>query len=84
MATQGDQTVQVLTDGMGMYSFPDLADGIWTITVQRSEFTTLKQDVTVGPNGAPAKFELKMESLKRHTGAGATHTTDRAEERSAY
>ncbi len=62
-ATQGDQKVQAVTDGMGTYSFPDLADGTWTVTVEMSGFTTLKQDVTVGPNGEGAKFELKIKSL---------------------
>lgn len=62
-ATQGDQKVQAVTDGMGTYSFPDLADGTWTITVEMSGFTTMKQDVTVGPNAPAPKFELKMKAL---------------------
>ena len=62
-ATQGDKKVQAITDGMGTYSFPDLADGVWTVSVEMSGFTAEKQDITVGPNAPAAKFELKMKSL---------------------
>ena len=46
-ATQGDNKVTAITDGMGTYSFPDLADGTWSVQVEMSGFTTLKQDVGV-------------------------------------
>jgi trimeric autotransporter adhesin len=62
-ATQGDKKVQAITDGMGTYSFPDLTDGMWTITVEMSGFATEKQDVMVEPNAPPTKFEIKMKSL---------------------
>ncbi len=62
-ATQGDKKVQAVTDGMGTYSFPDLADGTWTISVEMSGFTPMTQEVTVGPTAPAAKFELKMKSL---------------------
>lgn len=62
-ATQGERKVTAVTDGMGTYSFPDLNDGVWTIQVEMSGFTTLKQDVTVGPNAEGSKWELKIKSL---------------------
>jgi trimeric autotransporter adhesin len=62
-ATQGERKVTAMTDGMGTYSFPDLVDGTWTVQVEMSGFTTLKQDVTVGPDAAASKFELKIKPL---------------------
>lgn len=62
-ATQGERKVTAVTDGMGTYSFPDLNDGVWTVQVEMSGFTPLKQDVTVGPNAEGSKFELKIKSL---------------------
>jgi uncharacterized GH25 family protein len=32
-ATKGDQRFVAVTDQQGAYSFPDLADGVWTIQV---------------------------------------------------
>src|SRR5277367_4555976 len=62
-ATQGEKIVKAITDGMGTYSFPDLADGTWSVQLEMSGFTTLKQDVTVAPGGAASTFELKLKGL---------------------
>ena len=62
-ATQGDKKVTAITDGMGIYSFPDLADGTWSVQVEMSGFAPLKQDITVAPGGAAATWELKLKSL---------------------
>jgi trimeric autotransporter adhesin len=62
-ATKGENKATAITDGMGGYSFPDLADGVWTIQVEMSGFTTLKQDVTVAAGGPGSTFELKLKSL---------------------
>ena len=62
-ATQGEKIVTAITDGMGSYSFPDLSDGVWSIQVEMSGFTALKQDVTVAPGGPASTFELKLKSL---------------------
>ena len=55
-ATQGDKKFVAVTDGQGVYSFPELADGPFTIQVEMLGFSTVKQDV----NAATAEFELKM------------------------
>jgi trimeric autotransporter adhesin len=62
-ATQGDKKVVTVTDGQGLYTFPDLADGTWSIQVEMTGFTTLKQDVAVAPNAQPANFALKTMTL---------------------
>jgi len=62
-ATKGDNKATAITDGMGIYSFPDLEDGTWSLQVEMSGFTTLKQDVGVGPGVPGVTFELKLKSL---------------------
>ncbi len=59
-ATQGDKTFTSVTDDQGMYTFPDLSDGEWTIEVAMSGFTKQKQVLTVGPAATPASWDLKM------------------------
>jgi hypothetical protein len=40
--------------------FPDLTDGKWTIEVEMTGFASLKQEVVIGPNAPPGKWELKL------------------------
>src|ERR1035441_5891686 len=46
-ATQGDQKVVTTTDERGLYSFPDLADGVWTISVEMLGLVPASRDVGV-------------------------------------
>ena len=62
-ATQGDKKSIAVTDTQGLYSFPDLADGTWTIQVEMTGFAAIKQDVAIAPNAPVAKWELKLLSL---------------------
>ncbi len=62
-ATQGSKTLSAITDRQGLYSFPDLADGTWTIDVEMLCFSSIKQDVTIGPNAAAGSWELKLLSI---------------------
>jgi trimeric autotransporter adhesin len=62
-ASQGDKKITAVTDPQGAYSFPDLADGVWTMQVDMLGFSTLKNDVTVGKDAQPSTWELKMLSL---------------------
>jgi hypothetical protein len=55
-ATQGDKKFVAITDQQGVYSFPDLAEGPFTIQVEMLGFATAKQEV----NAPTAEFELKM------------------------
>src|ERR1041385_42247 len=59
-ATQGDNTFSAITDDQGTYTFPDLADGEWTLEISMSGFAKQKQVVTVGPSAPPAAWDLKM------------------------
>ena len=62
-ATQGSQQLATTTDQQGFYSFPDMADGKWTIEVEMTGFASLKLEVVIGPNAPPGKWELKLLSL---------------------
>jgi trimeric autotransporter adhesin len=61
-ATQGEKQFVAVSDQEGVFSFPDLPDGTWTIEVAMQGFVTVKQDVVVAPGAAAAatKFELTM------------------------
>jgi hypothetical protein len=54
-----------ITDPQGLYSFPDLADGTWTITIEMTGFAPLKQEVTVGPNAPAGTFAMKLLTLEQ-------------------
>ncbi|HUI57009.1 MAG TPA: carboxypeptidase-like regulatory domain-containing protein [Bryobacteraceae bacterium] len=62
-AVQGDKKMVAITDDQGAYSFPDLADGVWSIQVEMLCFTTVKKDIGVAPNSPAAEWELKMLSM---------------------
>lgn len=62
-ASQGDKKMTALTNDVGVYAFPDLPDGNWTLQVQMTGFAPVQQDVTSGPNAAADKIELKSLSL---------------------
>jgi large subunit ribosomal protein L7/L12 len=61
-ATQGDKKLVAITDQDGIYSFPELADGVWSIQVDMLCFAPVKRDigvsaaapVAVAAAGAPA------------------------------
>ncbi len=64
-ATKGDKKLIAVTDEQGLYSFPDLSDGSWTVEVQMTGFSNIKRDVTITPNAPPAKWELKLLPLNQ-------------------
>jgi hypothetical protein len=65
--TQGSKQSATTTNQQGLYSFPDLADGKWTIEIEMTGFSILKQDVTIGPNAPAGKWELKLLPLDQIT-----------------
>src|SRR5438067_1812628 len=62
-AIQGSKQFFAITDLQGLYAFPELTDGKWTIEVEMTGFSTIKQDVLIGPNTPASKWELKLLSL---------------------
>jgi hypothetical protein len=60
IASQGEKKVAAVTGPDGAYTFPDLADGSWTIRVEMLCFTSLQRDMTVGPGAPRSEWELKL------------------------
>ena len=60
MASTADQKLTAVTDTQGLYSFPELSDGAWTLQVEMLGFATAKQEVVAGPDAPPARWELKL------------------------
>jgi hypothetical protein len=69
-ALRGEQRFVSITDQQGIFLFPDLSEGSWTIQVEMQCFSTMQQDVIVGANTqatSPA-WELQLlplEQIKR-------------------
>ena len=59
-ATQGEQKFVAVTGLDGNYSFPNLPDGDWSITVEMLCFAPLKKDVTIAFGVPTAEWELKL------------------------
>src|SRR5260370_19036342 len=48
-ATQGSKEFATITDPQGLYSFPELTDGTWTIEVKMTVFSPIKQTGLFSP-----------------------------------
>ena len=59
-ATQGDKTVTAITDEDGVYSFPDLADGVWTLKVEMMTFAPQTKEVGVTPGAPSPSWDMKL------------------------
>ncbi len=62
-ATQGKAKEQAATDERGLYSFPDLADGTWTIDIDMTGFARLEQEVAISTGDAGR--EMGADALAR-------------------
>lgn len=56
--TQGDKTFATVTDDMGVYSFPDVPQGMWPVEIEMSGFGKLKGDTST------SMWEFKMLALE--------------------
>jgi hypothetical protein len=59
-ATMGDKKQVTTTDEQGVYSFADLEDGNWTLTIDMLGFTRITTEVGVAPGAPPAIWEMRM------------------------
>src|SRR5450759_1988321 len=59
-ATQSDKKLVAVTDPQGIYTFADLADGVWNVQVEMLCFPTLKKEVASAPNAPSPAWELKL------------------------
>ena len=54
-------------DPQGVYRFPDLAEGVWTITVQMFGFAPVSREIKIPPDAAPPPVELALLPLEEIT-----------------
>jgi hypothetical protein len=59
-ATQGDKKLLTTTDDKGVYTFADLADGIWSIRVEMLGFANETRDIGVAPDAPSPEWDLKL------------------------
>lgn len=59
VATRGDRHVATITDPAGIYVFPDLADGPWTLVAEMQLFAEERREITVAARALPAEWELR-------------------------
>src|SRR5258708_39635877 len=62
-AIQGERKLSTITNQLGAYSFPDLADGVWAIDVDMPGFGSAKRDVTVAAGATAQEWQLKVMTL---------------------
>ncbi len=59
-AVQGEKRLVTVTGLLGDYTFPDLADGVWTIQVEMLCFSPAIQEVRVAAGAPIVEWELKL------------------------
>jgi hypothetical protein len=59
-ASRGEQRFSTVTGLQGLYTFPELAGGPWTIQIEMQCFATIRQDVTVTAGAAASEWDLKL------------------------
>ena len=59
-ATHGAQQLRTVTDGQGLFQFPSLADGEWTIRVAMQGFAAQEQTIRLDKSTPASSFDLKM------------------------
>ncbi len=60
IATRGGKSFSTVTTQNGIYFFPALPEGTWTIKVEMTGFVTARQDIEITSRTPPTKWELKM------------------------
>ncbi|HTX36352.1 MAG TPA: carboxypeptidase regulatory-like domain-containing protein [Bryobacteraceae bacterium] len=59
-ATQDDKKLEAITDQNGIYSFPELKDGIWTIKVEMLCFKPEVKEVAVAPDAPSPVWDMQL------------------------
>ena len=67
-ASHDDLKISTITDVNGMYSFSDLSDGIWRVSVEMQAFSSMQQEITIGHSTTPIVWELKLLPIEQIQG----------------
>src|SRR5690348_4970208 len=60
VVTQGGTTYATITDAQGNYTFPNLADGDWTVQIAMTGFAAVTHTVAVGATTKAVAIALKL------------------------
>src|ERR1035441_8171812 len=63
-AIKGDKKVVTTTDEQGIYSFPDLPDGVWTIELDMLGFAKTTKEVGIDSEAPAAQWEMKLQTAE--------------------
>ena len=64
-ATYGNARLAVVSDVSGIFSFPDLREGVWTFRLEMTGFQPLTRNVSVTPAAPPLLWQLKLLPLSQ-------------------
>ena len=73
-AVSGDKKVTTTTDDNGVYLFPNLADGVWTLRLEMLGFGSITKEIGVEPDAPAAQFEMHLLSAAEIKAAVAAAT----------
>src|SRR5512140_1732095 len=59
-ASHGNTKLVAITDQQGVYQFPDLASGIWTLQVEMLCFVPIKRDIDILSDAPSPVWDLKL------------------------
>ena len=59
-ATQGDTKLTTITDERGVFRFPELRDGVWTLQVEMLGFEKIVRQAGIAPDAPAPGWELKF------------------------
>lgn len=77
-AAQGERKFVSTTDQQGIFRFPDLPDGAWTIEVSMQCFATVKREIVIGQNSESIAWELEPLPLDQIRGQAAVVVANNA------
>jgi Carboxypeptidase regulatory-like domain len=69
--TRRGTTFSTVTDPDGHYTFPLLASGSWTVTIEMFGFETLQKDVDYSALKGPVNFDLELKPSLAGSAAAA-------------
>ena len=61
---QGSTELTTVTDSQGLYEFPKVAEGSWTVSIELRGFAPMRGTVTIGPTNDQSEWTLQMLELK--------------------
>src|SRR5260370_37505109 len=59
-ARQDGKEFSTVTNAQGLYSFPDLTDGVWAVEIEMLGFSTIRREIGVAPDAPSARWEVTL------------------------